>query len=177
MEEAFRIVTQRLELRPWRETDRAVFRQFVSDATLMHYISGRSWDENNIDEFFARQGRNLQERGYCLCAVIPRGGNTPIGTVGLQPQLLAGEDELAWWIGHEWQGRGFASEIGAACLRYGLDVLGRPRIVAITDPENAASVRVMEKIGMRYVDTVIARTLEARYPDTPVLRYAATATQ
>lgn len=71
------------------------------------------------------------------------------------------------------QGQGFASEIGAACLRYGLEVLKRQRIVAIADPDTAASIRVMEKIGMRYLETVSALSLEARYPDEPVVRYAA----
>ena len=50
-------------------------------------------------------------------------------------------------------------------------MLKRQRIVAIADPANAASIRVMEKIGMRYLDSPRACTLEARYADEPCVRY------
>lgn len=173
---AFHIETQRLSLRPWRETDHDAFKALAADPEMMRYVSGGvPWSQAAVDAFFERQARNLRERGYCVGAVTLRGHADVIGVAGVQPQLLAGDDELAWWIGREWQQRGFATEIGAACLRYGLDVLGRRRIVAIADPRNLASLRVMEKIGMRYLDTVSAQTLESRYPDEPVARYVSVA--
>lgn len=172
MKSGFHIDTPRLSLRPWREEDRSAFAALASDPDMMRYVSGgKPWTDSEVDAFFGRQARNLQERGYCVGAVTLRGHADVIGVAGLQPQVLAGDDELAWWIAREWQQRGFATEIGGACLRYGLDVLGRKRIVAIADAENLASLRVMEKIGMRYLDTVSAQSLEARYPDAPVARY------
>lgn len=178
MENDFWIVTPRLVLRPWREDDRPVFRGYVSDATMMEYITGgEAWSEETIDAFFARQARHLDERGYCVGAVEQRGSGEVIGVAGLQPQTGSGDDELAWWIARERQGHGFASEIGSACLRYGLDVLRRPRIVAIAHPDNLASIRVMQKIGMRYLDTASAHALEPRYPDEPVTRYVAESLQ
>lgn len=172
MTRGFHIETSRLSLRPWRDADRDAFAALAADPEIMHYVNGgASWTAAEVDAFFERQARNLREGGYCVGAVTLRGHPEVIGVAGVQPQLLAGDDELAWWIGREWQQRGFATEIGAACLRYGLDVLGRRRIVAIADPRNHASLRVMEKIGMRYLDTVNAHTLEARYPDEPVARY------
>jgi RimJ/RimL family protein N-acetyltransferase len=48
------------------------------------------------------------------------------------------------------RGQGLASEAAAAVLRHGFEHLGLQRIVAITSPDNAPSVRVLESIGMRY---------------------------
>ena len=169
----FRIETPRLVLRPITGDDRVTFERFVADADMMRYISGAAWDAEQVDEFFARQARNLAECGYCVGAVTLRDSGLMIGTAGIQPQRLSGDDELAWWIAREWQRRGFATEIGAACLRYALDVLGRDRIVAIADPDNRASLLVMERIGMRYLDSPLACELEARYPGKPVARYIA----
>lgn len=170
----FCIETPRLLLRAWKSGDRDAFRTFVSDSEMMRFITaGKAWEERQIDEFFERQARNMNEGGYCMGAVVLKEAGEVIGVAGIQPHRLAGDDEIGWWIGPSFQRQGFASEIGAACLRYGLDVLKRQRIVAIADPENAASIRVMEKIGMRYLDTVSARSLEARYPDELVVRYVA----
>lgn len=172
----FTINTPRLSLRAWQEADRDAFRSFCTDREMMRYISaGRPWSEDQIDEFFARQACNMNEGGYCMGAVVLNATDGVVGVAGVQPHRLAGDDEIGWWITRPLQGQGFASEIGAACLRYGLDVLKRERIVAIADPDNIASIRVMQKIGMRYLDTVSAQLLEARYPDEPVVRYAALA--
>lgn len=170
----FRIDTPHLSLRPWRAADRAVFAAFVADSDMMRYVTaGQPWNDAQIDAFFARQARNLEETGCCVGALTLCGQDAVIGVAGLQPQRLAGDMELAWWVARDWQQRGFATEIGGACLRYGLNVMARGRIVAIADPENAASIRVMEKIGMRHLDTPRANTLEDRYPDAPVVRYVA----
>jgi len=173
MPQPFRITTPRLQLRGWKVTDRPAFERLVNDSEMMRFISdGAPWNEAKISEFSTRQAHNLERHGYCIGALILQETNEVIGVAGLQPQLLAGEDELAWWVGRDWQRRGYASEIGLACLRYGIDVLRRRRIVALAHPANKASLRVMRNIGMHYLDTVNARSLEARYPDTPVARYA-----
>lgn len=51
-------------------------------------------------------------------------------------------------------GRGYASEVAAATLVHGRDVLGLPTIVAITKLENAGSIAVLKKIGMKYVGVI-----------------------
>jgi len=51
-------------------------------------------------------------------------------------------------------GRGYARESAAAVLDHARDVLGLRRVLAITDPENAASIRVLERVGMRREGTV-----------------------
>lgn len=58
-----------------------------------------------------------------------------------------GEWELAYGIRRDRWGRGYASEAAQACIRHGFEHLALERIVADVDPENVASVRVLEKVG------------------------------
>jgi RimJ/RimL family protein N-acetyltransferase len=60
------------------------------------------------------------------------------------------EVEVGWWVVKELWGRGLASEAGGAALAFGWHRLGLARIKAVAVPENHASIRVMEKLGMRF---------------------------
>ncbi len=51
------------------------------------------------------------------------------------------------WLGREFQGRGFATEAGRAALKFGFDALGGQEAYASAWADNAASIRVMEKLG------------------------------
>ena len=74
------------------------------------------------------------------------------------PQL-----ELLYGIAPEYWNRGFATEVSLAMMRYGFEVLGFERIDASTDAPNRASVRVMEKAGMKFEKCVGTRGLETVY--------------
>ena len=57
--------------------------------------------------------------------------------------------ELAYGFRRDRWGRGYATEAGEACVRYGFEVLGVEKVVADVDPKNPGSVRVLEKLGFR----------------------------
>jgi ribosomal-protein-alanine N-acetyltransferase len=81
-------------------------------------------------------------------AVVERGEDAVIGDCGLE--LLEGGPnvELGFHFARQYWGQGYATEAAGACLEWGFKELDRLRIVAIVDPENAASARVLQKIGM-----------------------------
>jgi ribosomal-protein-alanine N-acetyltransferase len=60
-----------------------------------------------------------------------------------------GEWELAYGFRHDRWGSGYATEAGAACIRYGFEELGLTNIVADVPSDHAASIRVLEKLGFR----------------------------
>ena len=66
------------------------------------------------------------------------------GIVGVEPD----EIEVGWAVAVDARGRGLATEAAAAAIAYAFDVLGVEEVVAYTSPGNAASMRVMEKLGM-----------------------------
>lgn len=88
-------------------------------------------------------------RGYGLWAVSTTTSDAFIGFCGFRPSET-GEPELLYGLAPHWWGKGLATEAAHTVLAYGFQHLGLPRVVAATDVPNLASVRVLERIGMRF---------------------------
>jgi ribosomal-protein-alanine N-acetyltransferase len=169
----FRIETERLAIRPWEPEDEPAFRRMVGDPGMMRHIShGKPWSEERIAEFFARQSRHLANRGFCLGALTDREGGQVVGLSGLQPLGTTADVEIGWWVFPELQGRGFGTEAGAGCLGYAWDTLGLRRVTAIAMPDNRPSIRIMEKLGLRFERRATGRDLGLAAPDIEVVVYA-----
>jgi RimJ/RimL family protein N-acetyltransferase len=169
----FEVESPRLFIRPWRPEDRPVFSaKFVQDADMMRYINrGQPWEEAKVDGYFERQRKFLAACGCCVGAVVSKADGQVIGGAGIQPQDLSGDFEFAWSIWKEHWGSGLATEAAAALKDHAFRVMRLQRIVAIADVPNLASIRIMQKIGMRYDGVMNARDLAERYPDVEVVRY------
>src|SRR6266550_1738098 len=63
---------------------------------------------------------------------------------------MMGTPEVVYNLAKAFWGRGLATEIARASLRFGFDERRFDRIIAVAKPENAASIHVMEKVGMQY---------------------------
>ena len=76
-----------------------------------------------------------------------------IGTSGLQPLEDTGEIEVGYNLVEKYWRQGYGYECAYAWLKYGFETAGLRRIVAVADPANTGSWRIMEKCGMRYEAT------------------------
>jgi ribosomal-protein-alanine N-acetyltransferase len=90
-----------------------------------------------------------RERGYGLWAVEARSTGQLMGRSGLQYLPETDEVEVDFLLGRAHWGKGFATEAGRASVRYGFEEVGVESIVGIVHPDNTASRRVLEKLGMR----------------------------
>jgi RimJ/RimL family protein N-acetyltransferase len=114
----------------------------------MHKLS---FTREEMEADLGRYERHWAEHGFGLWAAEDKERGTLIGRVGLAYHRLWPDDpEVGWLIDTPWQGKGLATEAGAACLRYAFGELGFKRVVSICTTENAASRRVMEKLGLRF---------------------------
>jgi RimJ/RimL family protein N-acetyltransferase len=87
--------------------------------------------------------------GFSKWGVVERASGRLIGDCGIQ-LLEGGPDvELGFHLRTSAWGRGYATEAAGACLDAAFTDLGLERVIAIVAPGNAASVRVLHKIGMR----------------------------
>ncbi len=96
---------------------------------------------------------NYATHGYGLWIVETLDGEF-LGDCGLTWQQVNGRSELevGFHLRAEAWGRGYATEAAAACMEFARDELAVRQLVAIIHPENMASRRVVEKIGMRYTE-------------------------
>jgi RimJ/RimL family protein N-acetyltransferase len=87
-----------------------------------------------------------------LWATVHKGSGKFIGRCGLLPWEIEGQQEVevAYTIAREYWGRGLATEAAQAILQYGFEKLDLTRLVSLIEPENTASQKVAEKIGMRF---------------------------
>ncbi len=169
----FHIASDRLLIRPWQATDQAGFRQMVSDPEMMRYISnGLPWSDERIAEFQVRQGRQLESHRCCMGALEERSTGRLVGVCGLQPLGTTSDTEIGWWVVRDRWGEGLATEAAGAALRYAWDALALHRVVAIALPQNLASTRIMEKLGMRCERHTTTQDLGKPGPPVEVVLYA-----
>lgn len=169
----FRIDTPRLFIRGWETTDVGAFRRLATDSRVMRYIAaGEPWPEHRIRRFFVKQENNLRRDGFCLGALCDRSNGRVVGLAGLQALGTSGEVEIGWWVEPDRWGEGLATEAGKSSAAFAFNEAKLARVVAITHPENRASRRVMEKVGMTFERRALGRELGLDDPDVEIVLYA-----
>jgi RimJ/RimL family protein N-acetyltransferase len=88
--------------------------------------------------------------GFGLYAVELKETGELIGMCGLLKRDSLTDPDIGFAFLPKFWKKGYAFESAAAVIRYGTHVLGVKRVLAITLPENAGSIRVLEKIGLRF---------------------------
>ena len=151
MDEGPLLSTERLLLRPWRDEDLAPFADLNADPKVMEYFRS-TFTREESDETAARIREHMATHGFGLWAVEVPGEVPFAGFVGLQiPRFEAPFMpcvEVGWRLAAAWHGRGYATEAARAALDHGFDTVGLEEVVSFTVPTNAASRRVMAKLGM-----------------------------
>ncbi|HXH90956.1 MAG TPA: GNAT family N-acetyltransferase [Thermoanaerobaculia bacterium] len=169
----FRLETDRLYIRPWTPADRPAFTGLTEDPEVMRYVhGGQPYAEDEVDEWFTRQARQLAEHDVCMGALIEKATGRLVGIAGTQPLGTTGNFEIGWWLARDVWGRGYATEAGGAAMRHVLETLGHKRVVAIIDPDNEPSKRVVGRLGMHYESRVTGEQLGHRKPQIVVDLFA-----
>jgi len=122
-------------------------RRFLFDDRIISPEEARSFVEASL--------ANFEEYGFGLWLVFTLNSH-PIGFVGL---LRTGDEapQLIYGIHPDHCGTGYATEAAGAVLRYSFESLGLSQVNADVDEPNLASVRVLEKLGMKQVQREIVK--------------------
>jgi len=149
----FRLETERLVLREWREADVEPFWRFSQDGEVLRYL-GPAQDRQSIAEVIARQREIQKAEGFCLWAAEGMADSRLVGYCGLLPAKppIDGEVEIGWRFARDVWGLGYAREAAQACLDWAWQFTDLPSIAAITVPANKRSWGLMQRIGMKYVE-------------------------
>jgi RimJ/RimL family protein N-acetyltransferase len=156
--------TERLRLRPFAAADIDQLHDLLTLPGIRRFL----WDDELIPRertagIIERSIALFATHGFGLWAVSFKDRAAIVGFCGFwyfhQPPQL----ELLYGIAPEHWSAGLATEAATAMIQYGFDELGFARIEASTDAENAASVRVMERAGMRFWKREMTNGLDTIY--------------
>ncbi|MGO8814085.1 MAG: GNAT family N-acetyltransferase [Terriglobia bacterium] len=143
--------TDRLRFATWVKEDWLEFRKLTADPLVVRYITtGEPWPDERVQEFVARQCENWEKHHICLWKLLPKDSDALIGICGLQHLAGTPDVEIGWWLAPSHWGKGLATEAARQALAYGFEVSNIERIVAIAQSANRDSLRVMDRIGMRF---------------------------
>jgi ribosomal-protein-alanine N-acetyltransferase len=144
------VETSRLLLRPFSGEDLDDFSDILCKAGVMKYLGTdcQPMSRRETETALHSMIRHWRRHGFGRWAVISREGGRLIGCAGLRSyQSVA---ELVYLLDEPYWGRGLATEVARACLRFGFETQGFDRIVAFARRRNAASRRVLDKLGMSF---------------------------
>jgi RimJ/RimL family protein N-acetyltransferase len=144
--------TQRLVLRRFDAGDAQFILELVNDPDWLRYIGDKS--VRNLDDargYIQKGPMDMYGRhGFGLYCVELKSDATPIGMCGLLKRETLEDVDIGFAFLPQFRSQGYAHEAALATLAYGADVLGLKRIVATTTPDNAASGRLLRKVGLRF---------------------------
>ena len=145
------LTTERLILRPWRDSDREPFRRMNSDPAVMEFMPKLLAAEES-DILADRIQKGLAERGFGLFAAELRETGCFIGFIGLSVPAFKAHFtpcvEIGWRLARSFWGSGYATEGARALLPLAFMSLDLSEVVSFTTALNVRSRRVMERLGM-----------------------------
>jgi RimJ/RimL family protein N-acetyltransferase len=147
-----RLETERLRLRPCEPADLDALHALFTDPDVRRFL----WDDRVIARgetagVIEASVASFASRGFGQWLAFPRAGDGALVAFSGLRVVPGGTDvELLYALAPARWGQGLASEAARAVLRHGFAALGLSRILARTDAPNAASIRVMQRLGMRF---------------------------
>lgn len=149
--------TGRLLLRPYEPGDRAAFVSLFTDAEVMRYVDRGVLTPAEADALFRRAFTHVYAAGaFDVWGVFEKAGGGYAGHAELKPRRDAlarpGDWEIVYLLGRRHWGRGLATELASAVVARALQDPRAARVCATVAPENAASTRVLRKLGMNFVE-------------------------
>jgi RimJ/RimL family protein N-acetyltransferase len=144
--------TPRLRLRPFALSDVPTVSPWFTDPEIMRYMpTGQDYTLEQVTARVTRYINHQEQHGYSRWMMFDRATGAAVGDAGLLYLPATQEVELGYRLAKPYWGQGYATEAAQAWLHHAFTVLGLNEVIAFSHPDNVASVRVMQKIGMTYL--------------------------
>jgi ribosomal-protein-alanine N-acetyltransferase len=143
------ILTERLKLREFTQDDFQAVHEYASDPETVRYMPFGPNTKEETREFINRNLKRQQEQPrteYGLGIVLKREDRL-IGACGIHG-VTEMQASIGYILNRGYWGHGYATEAAKALVDHLFDELSVHRVYASCDPENHASIRVLEKVGM-----------------------------
>lgn len=144
--------TPRLRLRLLSPQDSGFILELLTDPDFRANVGDRGvYDLPSAARYIEQgPGASYAQFGFCMYAVEHKDSARALGLCGLLRRDSHPDVEIGFAMLPIGRGQGYASEAAAAALKLGIEHFGLKRIVAITAPDNRASIRLLERLGFRF---------------------------
>ena len=144
--------TERLKLSRLSYDDREFIFELVNEPSFKHYIGDK--DVNSLEDAdqYLREGPigHYESFGFGLFLVSLKGTEIPTGICGLIRREEFDDPDIGFAFLKRHREQGYATESSRAVLAHGFETLDLGRIIAVADPDNKASVKLLDKLGFVY---------------------------
>jgi RimJ/RimL family protein N-acetyltransferase len=144
--------TDRLTLRQLTNDDAPFILELLNEPSFIQNIGDRNVRTLEDAQAYILNGpvKSYEKHGFGLHAIILKDTDEPIGMCGLIKRDGLEDVDIGYALLPKFWSKGYAVEAAQVVKEYAKDVVGLKRLVAIVDPANQGSIRVLEKIGLRY---------------------------
>lgn len=144
--------TERLRLRPLTEEDAQFMFELLNDPSFIRNIGDRKVRTLEGAKTYISDGpvASYARNGFGLYLVELKESHEPMGICGLIRRNTLNDVDIGYAFLPKFWSKGYAFEAALAIKEYARDTIGLKRMVAVVDPENQSSIRLLEKLGMRF---------------------------
>lgn len=146
------IETERLILREMALDDAEFILGLLNQPSFLRHIGDKGVRTLDDARDYILNGpvESYQRNGFGLYLVESKESQAPMGICGLLKRETLDDVDVGFAFVPEFWSRGYAFESASAVLAYARDALGLERIVAVVSPGNQASIKLLEKLGLRF---------------------------
>ncbi|HEY5851702.1 MAG TPA: GNAT family N-acetyltransferase [Lysobacter sp.] len=148
--------TERLNVREITESDAPFILELLTDPSFLNGIGDRGVSDlaSAVNYIRTSPGASYARNGYGLWLVELKDTHVPVGTCGLIRRDTLPSADIGYAFLPRYWGRGYAVEACQAVRDHALHTLAMPELLAIVSPANDASIKVLERIGLRFREMV-----------------------
>ena len=163
------VETERLILRRMSVADASFMLETLNEPSFIRNVADRGVRtvEDAADYIRSKMLPSYEHFGFGFYIVELKESATPIGVCGIVKRETMEDVDVGYSLLDRFAGNGYAYEAAAAVMEYGRTTHGLKRIVGVTSPDNHRSIKLLEKLGLRYEKMVQLSTFE-----TPSALYA-----
>jgi len=146
------IGTSRLTLRRLTEDDAEFIVGLLNEPSFLQFIGDRGVRTLDDARAYIRKGpiASYERFGFGLLLVTRNEDGAPIGMCGLLKRDALEDVDVGFAFRPAYWSQGYAFEAASAVIAHGQTTFGLTRVAAITQPDNVGSIRVLEKLGLRF---------------------------
>jgi RimJ/RimL family protein N-acetyltransferase len=146
--ETERLILRRLD----PDTDAEFILKLVNEPSFHQYIGDKGVRTVEDARAYILNGpaKSYEVNGFGLYKVELKNDANPIGMCGLVKRDTLPDADIGFAFLEDYWNKGYAYESAAAVMKYASEKLGIVRVLAITTPDNVASGRLLNKIGLRF---------------------------